>query len=71
MAAAPGPVIPRQFQTDLVEFAKRQNTIIYLETGSGKTHIGEFPILCSMKSSVLKNELGCEDGPICPLFWLL
>ncbi|CAG0913962.1 unnamed protein product [Notodromas monacha] len=32
-------ISPRQFQTDIIQFAKHRNTIVYLETGSGKTHI--------------------------------
>jgi len=38
-ATEPEVMIPRRYQLEFLEQAKKENTIVYLETGCGKTHI--------------------------------
>lgn len=54
----PQEMIPRSYQTQLMRIAKKQNSIIYLPTGSGKTYIA----ILLLKEMIRPLEKAYADG---------
>jgi len=54
-------IVPRKYQLELLEDAKKSNTILYLPTGSGKTYIA---------TMLVKNMGDCLTKYIYKLYFL-